>query len=430
MSGIPSAFLYLLARDSGEFKESDHPRGQPENAGEFASTGGSSSGKSSESSEKTSSGSKRLGTLSKDDTQLEFIRSKFQEPTEAKALDVLGSWLDHGSIQGYDDLVRYHLEEQGVDLEHLEKVSDADLRKVLSKKPEILSGKWSKDYPPNSMFPPDSLMVAIQSEEGQMKMADMLIEATKQPGAFKSKDNKISPVQSLLEDLGHSSRFRGDVLDHLADGVGELPHGVLRSLLMYSKDYDKFLPAFVGSWSIMGGTNAYRRAYVAVGGTDGNANKKFWAGSNPLTAGEKVVSKNMQANLQKLHQVTQDFYTKKLTKRGKPKPDLSQEMLTIQRGVSGHFDSYTPAAVESWTTDKATPVRFGKLMSGGDGKYSVLTAQVPYSSVLFSYESLKGVWPPEKELKGKKEFAVFGGGLVGVAQETFQDQPKYRQGYR
>lgn len=85
-------------------------------------------------------------------------------------------------------------------------------------------------------------------------------------------------------------------------------------------------------------------------------------------------------------------------------------------------ETYTPWAAEAWTIDKRTPERFGKMMAKGGrsreaGRYSVLTAQVPYSGILMSYEAQKRYFPPEKDLKGKKEFVVLGGALQNMTIE-------------
>ena len=108
-----------------------------------------------------------------------------------------------------------------------------------------------------------------------------------------------------------------------------------------------------------------------------------------------------------LYGQTQEFYRSK----------LGQE-LTIQRGVGAIGDSYRPWAAESWTTDKRTPARFGKQGQAGRGiKYSILTAQVPYSGILMSYQAQKKYW--NNNLQGKKEIVVLGGTLRNMTREDF-----------
>jgi hypothetical protein len=191
---------------------------------------------------------------------------------------------------------------------------------------------------------------------------------------------------------------------------------------MYMKNYDDFLPEFVSQWTMVGGTPAYRRSYAAIGNQLMNRSvSKFWMGKAPLTLSEQIPSENLKKNLLELHARTQAFYEKKFATKREPKPDLSTKTMMVQRGVAGHPDDYTPAPVESWTVDKNTPKRFGELMSSpkDDNRYSILTAEVPVSSVLMSYESLKGVWPAEKDLKGKKEIVVLGGALRQISNEKF-----------
>ena len=124
-------------------------------------------------------------------------------------------------------------------------------------------------------------------------------------------------------------------------------------------------------------------------------------------------SANLKRTLELLHDETASFYTKKLTKKSNPDPDLSKAFVKVRRGIGGHFDEYSPAPIESWTTDARTPDRFGKMMASRDMKYSVLSAEVQLDHVLFSYESAAGQpgWPAEEALKGKKEFVILGGGL-------------------
>ncbi len=57
----------------------------------------------------------------------------------------------------------------------------------------------------------------------------------------------------------------------------------------------------------------------------------------------------------------------------------------------------------------------GKTMSLND-EYSALKTTVKYKDVLWSYESAKGKpgWPPEDQLKGKKEFVLLGASVSNI----------------
>lgn len=109
-------------------------------------------------------------------------------------------------------------------------------------------------------------------------------------------------------------------------------------------------------------------------------------------------------HLRRMKSETEAFYQAKLKTK-----DLTAKPLTAMRGIGGHVSAYTPAGIESWTTDKRTVDRFGKMMAERDD-YSALETTVTYADVLWSYESMKGKpgWPPDKDLKGKKEFVLFG----------------------
>ena len=136
----------------------------------------------------------------------------------------------------------------------------------------------------------------------------------------------------------------------------------------------------------------------------------------------------MKNAVKELKAETDAFYKNKFKKKSDPDPDLSQKYVDIYRGVGG-WQEYTPAAVESWTTQQSTANKFGKMMSsrpegsryGSQKEYSLLSSKVPYNDIVWSYESVKGKygWPDDKELKGKKEFVVMGGALVksGITQE-------------
>jgi hypothetical protein len=125
-------------------------------------------------------------------------------------------------------------------------------------------------------------------------------------------------------------------------------------------------------------------------------------------------SENMRVNLEKLYSETQAFYTQKF--KG---VDLDRKMLDLYRGVGvTGVETYKPWSVESWSPLPSTAKRFGKMMGGNKG-YTILRAQAPYSSVLFSHEAQKAYWTEEKSLKGKREFVVLGGGLRNLTAEEF-----------
>lgn len=255
------------------------------------------------------------------------------------------------------------------------------------------------------------LMEMIKSPEIQRRVADAWLFH----GADK---DSIIPSEMF-------NRFYAEVLDHVGN---HLPAEYNGSLNMYSPDFEKFAPSFIRMWLLSGGTRAQFNAGQAAKDIDGNVGKEFYEGekyANSPTQNRRESephlfskSKNVEANLHKLYEQTQAFYQKKLNKKNQPPYDLTKETLLVQRGVGGAPEDnqfYRPWAAESWTTDKNTPKRFGRMMGRGwYERYSILTAAVPYSGILMSYEAQKQYWLPEKELKGKKEIVVLGGALQNL----------------
>jgi len=240
------------------------------------------------------------------------------------------------------------------------------------------------------------------SKENQKKIADAWLSA--------------SPTVRNNSPVGNSMYHTFDVatLDHLGKSLPKDYHGTLE---MFSTDYERFAPAFIQNWTISGGSKALYLSGESSKGIDGNVGKDLYEGDKTNRALEK--SENVTANLEKMYEQTQKFYREKLSKKGVT--NLDDATITIQRGVGSNAiteNGYTPWAAESWTVDKGTPKRFGKLLSGSRG-YSILTADVPYSGILMSWEAQKGIWPAEKDLHGKKEIVALGGALKNMKREDF-----------
>lgn len=350
--------------------------------------------------------------MDKRDTKLMAFRLEFgQDPnsfSKQEKLDFVASVLEHGTPLGGGPGANFSLKEE---IKDPAKLSNSELEAIIKKKGEdVWEGKWkwSGGISDQYLHTMPEIVASMSSKEDQLEMASMLIEQSKKESSLEGSYDK--PIRQAISSM---FGYRGDVLDYAADNI-KAPKETRHPLAMFSKDFNQFKEQFISNWTVTGGTDAYKRAYVAMATEDDNAGKSFWEGKTPPTESEKVPSQNLRNNLVKLWGQTQEFYKQKLAKKNNPNPDLSQMMVTVQRGVAGHYDAYTPAPVESWTVDKATPTRFGKMMASIDKKYSVLTTQVPYSEILMSWESLKGDWPDEKALKGKKEVVLFGGTLKDV----------------
>src|SRR5260370_724110 len=85
----------------------------------------------------------------------------------------------------------------------------------------------------------------------------------------------------------------------------------------------------------------------------------------------------------------------------------------IYRGTSKETTTHMP--LESWTTDKATAARF----DGG----GVMVATVKQRAIFMSWKAQAGEkgWPPESQLRGKKEITVFGSALKNVKSYSKYD---------
>jgi hypothetical protein len=201
-----------------------------------------------------------------------------------------------------------------------------------------------------------------------------------------------------------------------------------RSLSFYTRDYSTFRAELFRGWSAAGGTATAITARAVAEQAFPLQNGKFYRpednetlysasfdGFKPSEAFSPRAVEHMRA----LKAETEAYYRQKLKT-----DDLKSKPLETIRAVGNKVEAYTPGSIESWTTDKPTVARFGKMMSKGftryeKGVYSKLTAQVTYDDVLWSWQSVKGQrgWPEEKQLKGKKEFVLIGSRVKKVGAE-------------
>jgi len=193
----------------------------------------------------------------------------------------------------------------------------------------------------------------------------------------------------------------------------------------FSKDREVALTSLLSGWAITGGGISEQKIIreVSAGLFPANKGVLFYDSTEPgIDPGKKLYSKTRMAeHFAALKTETEDFYKKKFAKKSDPNPDLSMKTVEVWRGVGGHFDDYIPSAAESWSAQKSSANKFGKMTSQGGrdwgtrsaGKYTLVAAKVSYNDVLWSYESVKGKygWPDDKELKGKKEHVIIGGAL-------------------
>lgn len=198
----------------------------------------------------------------------------------------------------------------------------------------------------------------------------------------------------------------------------------------FSQTYEVARYDILDGWAARGGTPASLVIKdVVARAFPQNDGIKFFS-----ISGETVprYSDRLIGHVQRMKKETENFYAEKLKTKKDPTPDLAQHQLAIMRAVGGNVSAYTPSAAESWTTDKGTIPRFGKMMiqpaPGGysysrkkmRGWYTALQTTVSYKDVLWSYQSAAKWmgWPPEKNLKGKKEFVLLGSSVRNVQAEV------------
>jgi hypothetical protein len=212
----------------------------------------------------------------------------------------------------------------------------------------------------------------------------------------------------VQESGGRAANWGGSKYLRADDLAGDLAY--------YSKDYESFRTQVYRDWSLAGDTAGARtvravceQVFPQEGGqfyhpaTNENW-KSVWGAYDPNTAFSPRAVENMRL----LKAETDAFY--RVKNKGVDKP------LDLVRGVGGHSTAYTPGSIESWTTDKRTAERFGKMMSNTKNEYSTLSTRVTHADVLWSWQSAAGKpgWPAEKDLKGKKEFVILGSRIKRV----------------
>lgn len=194
---------------------------------------------------------------------------------------------------------------------------------------------------------------------------------------------------------------------------------VAADFAQFSANREFALSELVGGWATTGsGQFGQQIVHQASKGFSENQGISFYdgfasrPGGWPKLAEGSYSHDRMAVHVNALRQETESFYRAKLGRR------YDTASVTLYRGIAGHVEAYTPSPAESWSTAKSTGERFGKQMSG-NGAYSVIATKVPMSKILWTYESVAGKyrWPPEKDLRGKKEHVVIGGAINSVQVE-------------
>jgi hypothetical protein len=261
---------------------------------------------------------------------------------------------------------------------------------------------WSEDKTPSTIN--NQIVNAIRNKSANDLNLQNQIISHELPHIeeFDPVTDSVHRARSFLS--SGARNFTGPNMDSLVDKVlAKAPKGFIprshEPWSIFSSNVDSFKKPFMNEWARVGGTMAHRRAYAALQDFGPNQGMNFWMGEKPLTQSESIPSQNLQNSLAKLYQETQEHLK-----------DHPKKTVRLYRGIGGHPDEYHPAPVESWTSKRDVAERFGRTMKK-DGKYSILTAEVPLESVLMNWKSAEGYWPPEEALKGKEEWTLLGGGL-------------------
>jgi hypothetical protein len=237
-----------------------------------------------------------------------------------------------------------------------------------------------------------------------------------------------------------SAGFSVSQLERLADGIEKISgvvgfndeenihsnynqmDGMKERMGMFSNNKEIALHSLLSGWAVTGGGTFDQMIMRDISSNLFSGGNRFYEGSlgykeqlKEVSVSQLYSAERLTKHIESLKAETDQFYKDKFATKTNPDPDLSTKFVSLYRGLGGHFSSYTPAAVESWSAYRRVADKFGSMTATREGwgspfKYSFLETKVPYSDILFTYESVKGKygWLPESELKGKAEHAVLG----------------------
>ena len=282
---------------------------------------------------------------------------------------------------------------------------------ISREKSDVFSGGMASSYP----FSGPDILGGLDAT-GRDRFETALLASSVKDGWNPSTVELVNAGWTPSELERFADRVQGSGGSAANWGVGEKylrADDLAGDLAYYSKDYESFRAQLYHDWSLASDTAGARtvravgeQAFPQMGGDFYRPAvsaewKSTWGSYDPNVAFSPRAVENMRA----LKAETEAFYRQKF--KG---ADLSTKPLDLVRGVGGHSTAYTPGSVESWTTDKRTAERFGKMMSNQKDEYSTLSTRVTHADVLWSWQSAAGKpgWPAEKDLKGKKEFVILG----------------------
>lgn len=188
---------------------------------------------------------------------------------------------------------------------------------------------------------------------------------------------------------------------------------------MYIEEFESFTRNFVNKWAMTGGTECQLASMVWMNGGNNPSPEKgvdMWEGSGNNMFSGKGVAEGGKTKLNDVYGHTQKFLAEKY---GKKYPN---KMLKLYRGVGiDSVERYVPSAIESWSTQVSTAKKFAQMMARG-GNGTVLEVKVPLTEIWATFESLKEFgFPPEEDLKGKKEHILLGPSLSKYPVKIYKE---------
>jgi len=206
------------------------------------------------------------------------------------------------------------------------------------------------------------------------------------PGSNMDDNKRDVILETSLTELavvGPSNAFREMAARRIGEALGYSPTSAIGA-----KSLDENIQEMVDNWTASGNTPGnpwvHTAAIKAFGGPDQVLG--YWNHDTYGVIYADPAPGYVEA-AKAIYQKTQTFYSKK---KGKEFP--------VFRGVRTEASVRSP--LESWSLNASTAKKF-------DG-HAIMERKEPVSRVLMTWESMKGVFPPEENLKGKKEVVLLG----------------------
>lgn len=200
--------------------------------------------------------------------------------------------------------------------------------------------------------------------------------------------NLSSEVPRSLFEFGPTHEFRVKAYETSRQGKHKWLSTRRSFAILPVDENGSGVQALVNDWTLMGGGTSNAWAQAGVMQEFGGVNRSM-VYFHPTLYG--VILNDPDPNIGKaaraIYEKTQAFYAKK-----------KKTSFPVFRGVAQKVTVRSP--IESWSLSKTTAYKF-------DGE-AVFEREANVSEIFMSWESMKGIFPEEKQLRGKKELVLFG----------------------